>query len=78
MQIVCRPASDSHANAFCLERTLDQLSIARIVFQGKNPQWLAHAHFLTVPGGAALMIAQKTPSSLIALTNSWKSTGLTT
>src|SRR5882762_317829 len=34
--------------------------------------------FLMLPGGGSLMIAQKTPSSLMALTNSWKSTGFTT
>ena len=31
-----------------------------------------------LPGGGWLMTAQKTPSSLIAFTNSWKSTGFTT
>jgi hypothetical protein len=35
-------------------------------------------HFLTLPGGGALIIAQKMPNSRMALTNSWKSTGFTT
>src|SRR5271166_2990311 len=34
--------------------------------------------FFTLPGGGSLMTAQKTPSSLMAFTNSWKSTGFTT
>src|SRR5271166_757552 len=34
--------------------------------------------FFTLPGGGSLIIAQNTPSSLMAFTNSWKSTGFTT
>ena len=33
---------------------------------------------LMLPGGGSLTMAQKIPSSLMALTNSWKSTGFTT
>src|SRR5271165_208580 len=34
--------------------------------------------FLMLPGGGSLITAQNTPSSLMAFTNSWKSTGFTT
>src|SRR5271157_2927874 len=34
--------------------------------------------FFMLPGGGSLIIAQKIPSSLMAFTNSWKSTGFTT
>ena len=49
-----------------------------VIFKVQNAQRRCHGDFFTLPGGGSLMTAQKTPSSLIALTNSWKSTGLTT
>ena len=45
-----------------------------VVFAISFPRYF----FLTLPGGGSLMIAQNAPSSLMALTNSWKSTGFTT
>src|ERR1700693_6484873 len=56
--------------ALCFKQILNQIRVLRIVFDRQNPQWGPDAHFLTLPGGGSLMIAQKTPSSLMAFTNS--------
>jgi len=70
---------DAAGNTLRLETLLDEVGVLRIVFEMEDVQPGLHAGFLfTLPGGGSLMIAQKTPSSLMALTNSWKSTGLTT
>ena len=61
-----------------LEVLSDQLRIAGIVLQQENPRNRRHDYLLMLPGGGSLITAQNTPSSLMALTNSWKSTGFTT
>ena len=60
------------------EQILNQLRVSRIVLQQQDPQSRSIVHLLTLPGGGWLMIAQNMPSSRMALTNSWKSTGFTT
>nr|WP_254059555.1 hypothetical protein [Granulicella sp. L46] len=53
-------------NAICLKRLVEYLSVARVVCQVKNLQWLAHAHFLKDCRETASMIAP-TPGSSNAL-----------
>ena len=62
----------------CFQQPLNQLRIPGVVLQQKNSERGHRYDFLTLPGGGSLTTAQKTPSSLTALTNSWKSTGFTT
>src|SRR5262249_15950503 len=60
-----------------LEHALDELGVPGVVLEVQDAQ--SGAHFLPMlPGGGSLITAQNTPSSLMALTNSWKSTGFTT
>jgi hypothetical protein len=62
-----------------LEHPLDELGILGVVLEVQDAQRRVHVHGLrTLPGGGSLITAQNTPSSLMALTNSWKSTGFTT
>ncbi len=75
-------------DAVVLEQGANQLGVVAVVLEVQNAQRRIHGwvsaprrsqlFFRTLPGGGSLMTAQKTPSSLMALTNSWKSTGLTT
>ena len=75
-------------DAVVLEQGANQLGVVGVVLEVQNAQRRIHGwcrpagrsqlFFLTLPGGGSLMTAQNTPSSLMALTNSWKSTGLTT
>ena len=68
-------------NAVGLERFLNQLRVPGVIFQRTESAREFHfraSHFLMLPGGGSLITAQKTPSSLMAFTNSWKSTGFTT
>ena len=47
---------------------LNELRVRGAILQQQNPK--RRCHFFTLPGGGSLMTAQKTPSSLTALTNS--------
>ncbi len=57
---------------------LNEFSITRGILQQQNAARRSHSTFFMLPGGGWLMMPQKTPSSFIALMNSWKSTGFTT
>ena len=67
-------------DTFALEGFLNQLRVPGVILKIQNPQLRFHFElgFLMLPGGGSLITAQKTPSSLMAFTNSWKSTGFTT
>jgi hypothetical protein len=60
------------------QKLLDELRVIGIVLKQQNSQLRPHDNYFMLPGGGSLIIAQKTPSSLTALTKAWKSTGLTT
>ena len=70
--------------AVTFEGGLHELRIAHVVLEMQHFERSRHASThgcaprRMLPGGGWLTTAQKTPSSLMALTNSWKSTGLTT
>jgi hypothetical protein len=49
---------------------LNEFRILNAILQQQNAERGRHGAFFTLPGGGALMTAQKTPSSLMALTNS--------
>src|SRR5262249_41245491 len=68
---------DIAVDAARLEHALDELGVLRVVLEVQDAQRSGHL-FPALPGGGWLITAQNTPSSLIALTNSWKSTGFTT
>src|SRR5271168_306365 len=53
-----------------LEELLNELRVHGAILQQQNAEWRRHGAYFMLPGGGSLMIAQKTPSSLIALTNS--------
>ena len=52
------------------KQLLNELRVTGVVLQQQNSQRSLHVGFLMLPGGGSLMTAQKTPSSLTALTNS--------
>ena len=60
------------------EHPWNDLRVVGVVFEMQDAQRDDAAAPSMLPGGGSLMTAQKMPSSLIALTNSWKSTGFTT
>ena len=69
------PGSILHARYFAgelfrLKQILNQLRVCCVIFQQQNLQRGARGHFFMLPGGGSLMIAQKTPSSRMAFTNS--------
>jgi len=64
------------AEMISFEELSNELCVERVILKQQNSQ--RRCHFFALPGGGSLMIAQNAPSSLTALTNSWKSTGLTT
>src|SRR5947207_13689687 len=49
---------------------LNELRVLNAILQQQNAERGRHGAFFTLPGGGSLMTAQKTPSSLMALTNS--------
>ena len=53
----------------CLKGRLDEFCVTRIILQQKNVQGVADTA-LILPGGGSLIMAQRTPSSFTALTNS--------
>src|SRR3984885_2489086 len=63
---------------FLLQQLLHQFRVRGVIFQQQNLQGRTNHHFFILPGGGSLMMAQKTPSSRMAFTNSWKFTGFTT
>ena len=81
---------DMTENTFGLKHRLNKFCILGVVFKMENTQRRFHScfllqfsthsryFFLTLPGGGSLITAQNIPSSLMALINSWKSTGFTT
>src|SRR5579872_6656528 len=73
-------ARDGRSKTIGGERFLNKLRVPEVVLKVQDAQLSFHYGycFLMLPGGGSLMTAQNTPSSLIAFTNSWKSTGLTT
>ena len=52
------------------EELLNELRVRGAILQQQNPDRGRHGTFFMLPGGGSLMTAQKTPSSLMALTNS--------
>ena len=52
------------------EEVLNELRILNAILHQQNAERGRHGAFFTLPGGGSLMTAQKTPSSLMALTNS--------
>src|SRR5271157_2536402 len=69
-------ADDVAGNIVGFKEIANKLRVTGVVLQQQNAE--GRCHFFTLPGGGSLMTAQKMPSSLTALTNSWKSTGFTT
>src|SRR5262249_53312507 len=81
---------DMTENTFGLKSCLKKFCVPGVIFKMENTQrrwhngflWQCSTQsrylFLMLPGGGSLITAQKIPSSLTALINSWKSTGLTT
>ena len=52
------------------QELLNELRVLEAVLHQQNAERRRHGAFFTLPGGGSLMTAQKTPSSLMALTNS--------
>ena len=63
-------AGDFADEMILFKKLLNELRILDAILQQQNAERGRHGGFFTLPGGGSLMTAQKTPSSLMALTNS--------